>query len=53
MMGKSLRDILAAEKWVDEPVAKADFEDISVEQLDWMYREYGIPTPISGDPVAR
>lgn len=52
MMAKSLRGI-PGQFWIDTPTPKELLEDSKVSTLNWLHQTYGVPTPISGDPIAR
>ncbi len=54
MMGKSLRDIQPFKNhtFFDEPFPLEQTKNQSVSSIRYLFEKHGIPTPISGDPIA-
>lgn len=52
MMAKSLKDIKPRTEWFDVPTPKDLLKNAQVDVLVFLHQNYGMPTPISGDPVA-
>lgn len=52
-MAEYLRDIRTAPRLLDKPSPKELLGGVSIEALERLYFAVGIPTPISGDPIAR
>ena len=52
-MAKSMKDVAPESKWFEQPVSLDTVPGALVETAQWLHDQYGIPTPISGDPFAR